>query len=137
MRPAADAAGNCGEATPPAAMGGNFMTVTDAGNEKMVKPAINGLSESEWRERRSTYEKKYREARRREEEELDRLLTSKIARKASAIDTIKAFLTNNPESVALLLYNRNRGMSRARAIEIWGRDFVNAVIPQDAARFVK
>jgi hypothetical protein len=61
-----------------------------------------------------------REARRRAEEDAKRL--------AEIDERSKAIIRTKPESVKLLLYSRERGMSRATMNQIWGRTFVDAII---------
>jgi len=45
-------------------------------------------------------------------------------------DKRKRMISGREESIALMKYSAERGMSRARMCEIWGRDFVAIVLDQ-------
>lgn len=81
--------------------------------------------------RRREYDKAYLAKCKQEDEELERKLELLKLRREDEIRAQNVVLRGREESVALLRHNYGRGMSERRMNDIWGRQFVQAVLMLD------
>jgi len=82
-------------------------------------------------ERKRHYNKAHAERLRKEEEDLDYKLALLKARKEDETRSFHVVTRGREDSVALLLCNYRRGMSRANMEKVWGKQFVAAVLNQE------
>lgn len=88
----------------------------------------------DYNEKRRDYNREHTKRIKREEEELDHRLAELKARHA---DTVRhnVLTKDRDKSVALLRASHARGMSRSKLVQIWGRQFVIAVLGEDVLNY--